>query len=90
MKKGDKVKIDVNAIELDQKKFKNSHLGTGLSPNHIFFSFSLHDEILKRIKLGQNPTIESIVKPRRGDQYVNLVFDDGFKCGVDIEKISKI
>ena len=90
MKKGDRVKIDINAVELDKKKLQSSYLGTGLSPNHPFFTCGLHDEILKRVNSGQNPTIVSIVKMRYATRYANLIFDDGFECGLDVDKITKI
>jgi hypothetical protein len=82
MKRGDKVIIDHMSLSKKGNPIKEM-LGNLYNPA----VHSLGDntpEIIKRSKNGDHPTITGVV----GNNYVNLIYSDGFECGVEKEYIN--
>jgi hypothetical protein len=77
MRKGTEVLIDHEALAKRGNPVKDM-LGDLYDPN-IHSLGDNNDEIIKRSINGDNPKITSVVD----DNYINLIYNDGFECGVE-------
>lgn len=76
MKKGDKVLIDIDGF-MDDDEYINTDLNPHLTGFEEFKKIGNFKEIINR--KNKIATITSMDHKR---QYVNLEFEDGFKCGI--------
>ena len=76
MKKKDKVRLDLSALE---SNWKNDPLRNILPKDHPWFEETEHKRTL--FAKAKNGDVATIISVDSLYEYCNLVFDDGFECG---------
>lgn len=88
-RKGNKVLINTEHIkrELAEQEIMRKGMFKGLeTPFNFFLESDRKPELLKRAFNNEIATITGTV----GGDYANIIFNDGFECGVDFSGLIKV